>query len=303
MRNFDEGVDRHIDNAIYEHTKEDGPEYVYCNRCGYRDEWFGTDYFGLCDDCEADAKFTGTIAIWFSYGAASAVAAKKTIEAFPNANIRVLNNPVLEEDADNLRFGIDVEKWLGVKIETVINSKFPTASAVDVWAKRKGMSFPKGAPCTIELKKKARQEWEKNNHVDYHVLGFTLDEQKRHERFILTERDNVLPVLIDANITKAMCFDILREAGIELPAIYSKGFPNANCIGCVKATSPTYWNLVRREYPVAFDERAAQSRELGARLVRVKGERIFLDELDPSAKGRPLKTDDFECGLFCEEKE
>jgi len=118
----------------------------------------------------------------------------------------------------------------------------------------------------------------------------------------MTERDNVLPILIDANMTKNDCADMIRAAGIKLPEIYGRGFPNANCIGCVKATSPTYWNLVRREFPEVFDQRAEQSRRLGARLVRVKNERIFLDELDPKAKGRPLKTMP-DCGLFCEEDE
>jgi hypothetical protein len=51
-----------------------------------------------------------------------------------------------------------------------------------------------------------------------------------------------------------------------------------------------------------FARRAEQSRRLGARLVRVNNERIFLDELAPSAKGRPLTRFDVpECGLFCEE--
>jgi len=49
-----------------------------------------------------------------------------------------------------------------------------------------------------------------------------------------------------------------------------------------------------------FAARAEQSRLLGVRLVRVQGERIFLDELDPNAVGRPLKNMQFECGLFCE---
>lgn len=107
---------------------------------------------------------------------------------------------------------------------------------------------------------------------------------------------------IDAGITKSECFIILSNAGIELPRIYNQGYPNANCIGCVKATSPTYWNHVRKMHPVIFEERAQQSRELGAKLVRVKGERIFLDELCPDAKGAPMKTMQFECGIFCEEK-
>lgn len=243
------------------------------------------------------------IAVWFSCGAASAVAAKKTIERYgDSADIRVLNNPVIEEDEDNRRFLKDVEAWLSVKIESVTSEKFPSASAVDVWAKHKYMGGVLGAPCTMELKKRARQAWEKTNLVDWHVLGFTADEKRRHDRFVLTERANLLPVLIDANITKNDCYNIIRGAGIELPRIYSLGYPNANCIGCVKATSSTYWNHVRAVHPNVFDSRAAQSRQIGARLVRYKGKRMFLDELPANAKGRSMKSMDIECGIFCEER-
>ena len=91
-----------------------------------------------------------------------------------------------------------------------------------------------GAPCTKFLKKNARQEWEKNNNSDYLVLGFTYDEHKRAERFMLTERSNLLPVLIEREITKQDCFDMLLNEGLKLPQIYKHGFPNANCIGCKK---------------------------------------------------------------------
>ena len=240
------------------------------------------------------------IAVWFSNGAPSACAAYLAIQRFGRENVRVLNNPVAEEDADNLRFGADVAAWLGVEIETVRSKKFPSGSAKAVWENQKGMSFPKGAPCTRILKRQARQEWEAENHVDWHVFGFTLEEKDRHDRFLLTERMNVWPVLIDAKMTRAMCADMLRSAGIKLPRVYDLGFPNANCIGCVKATSPTYWNLVRRTFPDVFKDRAEQSRALGAKLVRVENKRIFLDELPPDARGRPLNTMP-ECGLFCEE--
>mgnify|MGYP005994316271 FL=1 len=241
------------------------------------------------------------IAVWFSCGAASAAALKLTVEKYGAKSVRAINNPVVEEHHDNRRFARDVADWAGVEIETALNSNYPLASVVDVFDRRKGMAFPHGAPCTVELKKRARQEWEKNNRVDWHVLGFTSEERKRHERFVMTERDNVLPILIDAGMTKDDCANMIRRAGIRLPEIYSHGFPNANCIGCVKATSPTYWNLVRREFPEVFQHRAEQSRRLGARLVRVKNERIFLDELDPLAKGRPLRAMP-DCGLFCEEE-
>jgi hypothetical protein len=87
-----------------------------------------------------------------------------------------------------------------------------------------------------------------------------------------------------------------------LPRIYQMGYPNANCIGCVKATSATYWNHVRKMHPDVFDRRALQSREIGAKLVRWKGERMFLDELPAHAKGNSMKHLTFECGIFCEEK-
>ena len=84
--------------------------------------------------------------------------------------------------------------------------------------------------------------------------------------------------------------------------MYKLGYPNANCIGCVKATSPTYWNHVRKVHPEVFEARAEQSKRIGVKLVQYKKQRLFLDELDPNAKGRPLKNYSFECGIFCEEK-
>jgi len=276
------------------------------------------------------------IAVWFSCGAASAIAAAETIRLYRDiCTVRVLNNPVVEEDADNQRFLKDVEKWLGVTVESVVNKAFPEASAVEVWNKKQYMSGIAGAPCTAELKKRARQQWEQKNHVDWHVLGFTSDEEKRLTNFRKTERGNVLGVLVDQSISKADCFNRLFMAGLKLPAIYNRGYPNANCIGCVKATSPTYWNHVRDQDPEVFSARATQSRRIGAKLARchprflswcymndagfwidtrpgavslydskghLKSPRVYLDELPNDAKGAALKSMQVECGIFCEEK-
>jgi len=240
-----------------------------------------------------------TIAVWFSCGAASAVAAKRTIDKYGKYhNIIIVNNPVVNEHPDNIRFLKDVEKWLGQKIEFATNKDFPSCDIRDVFNKRKYMSGVKGAPCTLLLKKEARYQFEKDNKIDFHVLGFTYDEKSRSDRFQKYERDNLVPILVDEKITKQECFEILHSEGLKLPEIYGLGFPNANCIGCVKSTSPTYWNMVRARFPEVFEERAKQSREIGARLVRRKGERIFLDELKPTDKGGKIKS--FECSIFCE---
>lgn len=242
------------------------------------------------------------IDVWFSCGAASAVASKKTIEKYGDrCVVRVVNSMIKQEDEDNRRFLMDVQEWLGVAIESAMNEKYPTGDCEQVWKDRKYISGVKGAPCTKELKKEARYQWESSHRADWHVLGFTFEEKPRYDLFIKTERENVIPVLIDEKITKADCFKIIQEAGIELPRIYQLGYPNANCIGCVKATSPTYWNHVRKMHPDVFAARAKLSREIGCRLVRVKGKRIFLDELKETDIGRPMKSMNFECGIFCEE--
>lgn len=242
------------------------------------------------------------IAVWFSCGAASAVAAKKILEKYDNfCDVRIVYNPVIEEHEDNLRFLKDCENWFNRKVELAINKKFPSCSAYDVWEREKAMAFPNGAPCTRALKKHARQQWENENNPDWHVLGFTLDEVNRHERFILTERDNVIPILIEERIKKVNCFEILHAAGIKRPYIYELGYPNANCIGCVKATGAKYWNNVRKKHPEIFRKRAEQSRRLGVKLWKKGDERKFLDELPPELDDGQIEAD-FECGIFCEEK-
>ena len=242
-----------------------------------------------------------TIVVWFSCGAASAVAAKKIIEKYGKDHIvRIVNNPIKEEHEDNKRFLDDCEKWLGVKIESAINSLYPSCSIYDVFNKKKYISGIYGAPCTQELKKKARQQWEENNPHDYIVLGFTFEEKNRHDRFILTERNNVIPVLIDQGITKDECKRILLSEGIKLPEIYSLGFNNANCIGCVKSTGVGYWQNVRKKFPEQFNKMCETSRRIGCRLIKYKGNRIFLDELPIDAIGGKQKKN-IECGIFCEE--
>ena len=252
-----------------------------------------------------EPKEADLITVWFSCGAASAVAAKMAVQKYDNlCQIEIINNPIAEEDEDNRRFLKDVQAWIGKPIKVIGNPTYPDNSAESVWRDRKAMSFPRGAPCTLALKKEVRYAYEVFNKSDWYVFGFTKGEEVRDAR--RRTENPVLPVLIDAGLSKDDCFEIVKDAGISLPRTYTEasrfgsGYPNANCIGCVKATSPTYWNHVRETRPEVFDARAKLSRELGVRLVRVKGKRIFLDELHPDARGRGMRTMNVECGILCE---
>lgn len=238
------------------------------------------------------------IAVYFSCGAASAIAIKETKKQYGHiCEIVIVNNFIKEEDDDNQRFARDIERWLNVEIQQAVNSKYKDCSIEEVWEDRQYMAGIHGAPCTLELKKKARYEWEIKNRPDWTVMGFTKEEKDRFDNFRINERPASLHVLAD--ITKAECFEMVMDAGIKLPDMYLWMYPNANCPGCPKATSPTYWNHVRVNHPAVFERRCEMSRRMSVRLVRYKGKRIFLDELPPEAKGNSMKNLNFECGIFC----
>ena len=56
---------------------------------------------------------------------------------------------------------------------------------------------------------------------------------------------------------------------------------------------------VRRDFPEKFAERAQQSRQLGCRLTRVQGKRIFLDELEPEVDLFAPQAESVSCGPDC----
>lgn len=231
--------------------------------------------------------------VWFSCGAASAVAAKLATEFYGDACEAVYCDTIRTEHPDNLRFFNDVEKWIGRKITVIRSAKFGTID--DVFEQTRYMAGIAGARCTTELKKLPREAFQRDS--DTHIFGYTSDEQKRADDF--ERRNPALCVewfLIDAGIDKARCLEILSEAKIALPAMYGLGFDHNNCIGCVKATSPGYWNRTRRHFPEVFERRARQSRAIGARLVRIKNVRRFLDELPPE---EDAPDDDIDCGPVC----
>lgn len=233
--------------------------------------------------------------VWFSCGAASAVAAKLATIEYPNNVEVVYCDTMASEHPDNERFFFDVQKWIGKQIKIIHSAKYVDID--DLFDRSGYMAGIAGAKCTTEMKKFPREAYQKAD--DIHVFGYTADETKRAEQF--EERNPALHVewiLIDQKVTKRDCLRFLSDANIALPAMYSLGFEHNNCLGCVKATSPTYWNRVRKLFPEVFEKRAKQSRRIGARLVRVNNERVFLDELDPDAQGDLFE--EIECGPVCQ---
>jgi hypothetical protein len=232
---------------------------------------------------------------WFSCGAASAVAAKLSVDKYGDRCVVVNCDTLSTEHPDNERFLKDVQAWIGVDIVRIKSDKYKDVD--DVFEKTRYMSGVAGARCTGELKKLPREKFQQPG--DVHVFGYTSDEYDRAAGF--EERNPQMMVewpLIEAGISKTMCFEELAAAGIELPAMYALGYEHNNCLGCVKATSPRYWNKIRKNFPDVFARRARQSREINAKLVRVGRDRLFLDELPEDADG---PNENIECGPVCQQ--
>lgn len=239
------------------------------------------------------------IVVWFSCGAASACAAKFAIEKHGKDRVVfVYCNTSKDEHEDNPRFMRDVEKWLGISMTIIGSVKY--SGTYDVFEQTRYMSGPLGARCTVELKKVPRFGFQRAD--DVHIFGFTADKKeiKRIQNLEVNNPELYLDwVLRDAGITKARCYQIIMEAGIMLPMMYRLGYRNNNCKGCVKASSPGYWNKTYIDFPEIFASRAEQSRRLGCRLVILKGKRIFLDELPVGIGMYKFKNENISCGPEC----
>ena len=228
------------------------------------------------DGVSRDGASPSRTLIWFSCGAASAIAARLTLRDQPDAL------PVYcatgAEHEDNVRFMADCVRWWNAPVTTIRSDEY--ADTWDVWERTGWLAGIRGARCTGELKFAPRLAFQRPD--DVHVFGYTADKPDVTRAENLRANYPELTIrtpLIDVGLTKANVLALIEDAGIELPVMYRLGFQNNNCIPGVKATSPSYWALVRRHFPAEFERMAALSRKLGVRLSRIRGERVFIDEI------------------------
>ena len=242
------------------------------------------------------------IVCWFSCGAASAVATKLAIAKYDLLyEVIVARCIVKEEHPDNDRFAADCEKWFGLPIINLMAEDY-AGSVYNVITKRKYISGVDGAPCTMLLKKKVREDFQRPD--DTHVFGYCAEEQERFDDFLDANNINVEVPLIDRGLSHANALAMIENAGIELPQMYKLGYQHNNCIGCVKSSGAGYWNKIKIDFPERFWMMAGMSRALGVKMIKItvskgKEERIYLDELKPGV-GRYKDEPEIQCGIFCE---
>ena len=223
---------------------------------------------------------------WFSCGCSSLVACRLAV---PDEVIYI---HVANQHPDTLRFLMDARSVLGRPITVLQSMQY--VSVDDVITTERYVNGPGGASCTMRLKKRVRQEWEREHWARHtYVWGFDVTERKRAERTVesMPEFDHEFP-LIEQGLTKADCHALCERWGIRRPAMYDLGYPNNNCVGCVKG-GMGYWNKIREDFPAVFKRRARQEREIGHSCIRG----LFLDELE---RGRGINNPVVpDCSLAC----
>lgn len=232
---------------------------------------------------------------WFSCGVTSAVACKLALDKYGSDNVKLFYMVIDSAHDDNERFIKDCEDWYGVKIERRRSEKY--VDQFDVIERTKYVNGPSGARCTLELKKNVRYKIESEIDYDGQIFGFEFSKKEVNRAIRFAQQyPKAKPIypLIERQISKQQCAELLLRNGIALPKMYDLGFHNNNCIGCVKG-GMGYWNHIRKHFPDVFNKMADLEQKVGNSCIKGK----YLKDLDEN-QGRhepPILPD---CGTFCE---
>ncbi len=230
--------------------------------------------------------------VWFSCGAASAVALKIATRTLKN--VEAVYCDTGGEHIDNRRFLQDVANWCGVDIKQITNDKYD--DHLDCCEKLNYWGNLQGAPCTVNLKKKVRENYQRPG--DVHIFGYTFEERTRAVKFEIRNRGlKTRWLLIENKIDKASCLSIIERAGIELPEMYKLGYDHNNCIGCVKG-GMGYWNKIRMDFPDVFKRAALLERKMGKSILLSVKQPLYLDMLEPT-RGNYDTEPEIRCDIYC----
>ena len=143
-----------------------------------------------------------------------------------------------DQHEDSMRFIKDIENVIGKDVKILRSEQYRTVE--ECVLAFGGFRNPHNsfAPCTNWLKKRVRKQWEEQ-HRDYeltYVWGFDLKEKDRAERTVEAnpQAQHEFP-LIEKNLSKEEVHGLFdRIFDFKRPLMYDLGYPNNNCIGCVK---------------------------------------------------------------------
>jgi hypothetical protein len=206
------------------------------------------------------------IICWWSGGITSAVACKLAIERYGVENCEAIMIDTRNEDEDTYRFKKDCEAYYGLEIQTIDSFGDKYDCIQDVWRKHLSLNTANGAICSSELKRNAREKWEKENTYDHQIFGFEFD-SKEFKRALGLKLNHpqtkpLFPLLMEG-MDKEDCIRFIQDAGIVVPRMYKLGFKNNNCFqtGCIQG-GIGYFQKLNRDFPEKYNAMAALEHEL-----------------------------------------
>ena len=209
---------------------------------------------------------------------------------------------IADQHPDSMRFIKDIETAIGKEVRILRSRQYRTVEECVLAFGGFKNAHNGFAPCTNWLKKRVRKEWEyyhKDCELTY-VWGFDGKETARAERTVEAnpQAEHEFPI-IEKGLSKQEVHGLFElKFDFPRPVMYEMGYPNNNCIGCVKG-GMGYWNRIRKDFPEVFKARAELERKVGMTMLKDRNAFIYLDELAPD-RGN-INTEIFpDCTIQCQ---
>ena len=191
---------------------------------------------------------------------------------------------IADQHPDSMRFIKDIETAIGKEVRILRSRQYRTVEECVLAFGGFKNAHNGFAPCTNWLKKRVRKEWE-YYHQDCeltYVWGFDGKETARAERTVEAnpQAEHEFPIIEKGLSTQEVHGLFELKFDFPRPVMYEMGYPNNNCIGCVKG-GMGYWNRIRKDFPEVFKARAELERKVGMTMLKDRNGFIYLDELAP----------------------
>ena len=202
--------------------------------------------------------------VFFSGGVSSWAAAKRVAEKYGTDHLKLLFTDTLIEDEDLYRFLREAAEDVGGELVWIKEGRTPWEVFRDV----RMLGNSRVDPCSRILKREIAKKWVHDNYPDPETvrlwLGMNWDEEHRLTRAAhYWEPYKVGSLLMESPwLIQQQLLTQLTEAGIEMPRLYTLGFPHNNCGGgCIKAGHAHFRHLLNK-LPEVYAEWEKKEQEM-----------------------------------------
>lgn len=184
--------------------------------------------------------------VQYSGGAGSFAAAWSCIHQHGKENVVLLFSDTKMEDPDLYRFLEQTSSFLGVPVTSIADGRNPW----QVFKDKRFLGNSRIDPCSRILKREICKAWVEERYTpDQCELWFGIDWMEAHRTKNVENWWNPYPVKFplveDKTYDKNRFIATLTEHGIDMPRLYTLGFPHNNCGGfCVKAGKAHFLHLL-----------------------------------------------------------